>query len=174
VIDVTKAKNGKVLQVLMNADHEQALGYFTEPGARAKIMIEPGLTCSVDTDEHSCWRLQMAERIAHHCDAQKWGVKAIYAFGPAVAGGAGPDGEIGLVVHFDGRPQHKKALETWLQGWSLSLAEFNHQRTGYQSEGLLDVRLVAGSEIKNRASVAALVNVQEEEVKKLPLGDARH
>ena len=91
-----------------------------------------------------------------------------------MSGGAGPDSEIGLVVHFDGRPRHRKELEIWLQGWSLSLAEFNHQRTGYHSDGLLDARLVAGAEIKGKNTVAALVNVPERAVLELPLGGPKN
>jgi pyruvate,water dikinase len=169
VIDVPEATKGKVLQVLMNADRDEALAHFTEPGVRARVVVEPGLACPVGMDEHSCWRLRMAERIALLCDAKKWGVKAVYAFGPTVGGGAGPDSEIGLVILFDGKAQHRKELEIWLQGWSHSLAEFNHQRTGYRSDGLLDVRLVEGTESEGKASVAALAGVTEDEVQELPL-----
>jgi pyruvate,water dikinase len=169
VIDVPEATKGKVLQVLMNADRDEALAHFTEPGVRARVVVEPGLACPVGMDEHSCWRLRMAERIALLCDAKKWGVKAVYAFGPTVGGGAGPDSEIGLVILFDGKAQHRKELEIWLQGWSHSLAEFNHQRTGYRSDGLLDVRLVEGTESEGKASVAALAGVTEDAVQELPL-----
>ncbi len=170
VIDVVEATGGKVLQILMNAEREQALAHFTDPGVRTRVMVEPGLACPADLDEDSCWRLRMAEQIALHCDAKKRGVKAVYAFGPTVGGGAGPDSDIGLVFLFDGRPQHRKDLELWLQAWSVSLAEFNHQRTGYRSDGLLDARLVDDPDIKDRSSVAALVNAPPEAVKELALG----
>jgi hypothetical protein len=169
VIDVPEATKGKVLQVLMNADRDEALAHFTEPGVRARVMVEPGLACPVGMDEHSCWRLRMAERIALLCDAKKWGVRAVYAFGPTVSGGAGPDSEIGLVILFDGKTQHRKELELWLLGWSDSLAEFNHQRTGYRSDGLLDARLAEGTGSEGKASVAALAGVTEDAVQKLPL-----
>ncbi len=171
VIDVPKSAKGKILQILMNADREQALAYFAEPGARARIMVEPGLACSLDTDEHSCWLLTMAEQIAQRCDAKKWGVKAVYAFGTAVTGGAGPDGEIGLIVHFDGHPLHRRELEIWLEGWSLSLAEVNHQRTGYRTDGLLDVRFLEGLEKDGKTRAASLVGLPEEAVRDLPLGN---
>ena len=44
----------------------------------------------------------------------------------------------------------------WLQGWSLSLAEMNYFRTGFHSEGLLDVHYltdekIRGEELRRRA-----------------------
>jgi predicted nucleotidyltransferase len=169
VIDVAEAKGGRVLQVLMNSDREKALAFFTEPGTAAKAVIAAGPPCSMDLGEHSCWRLRMAEQIALHCDAKRWGVKALYAFGSAVIGTAGPDSEIGLVVHFDGRPQHRKELEIWFQAWSLSLAEMVHVKTGYQTDGLLDVHFVTGDDLVGEKPVSAKIKVPPESVRELPL-----
>jgi len=44
----------------------------------------------------------------------------------------------------------RQALELWLDGWSRCLAEMNYLRTGYFSEGLLDVHLVTDDEIARR------------------------
>ena len=170
VIDVSAVLKGNLLHVLMNGENEQALAYFAEPGAKARVMIEPGLACTLEQDEHSCWRLRMAERIALHCDAKRWGVRALYAFGKTISGGAGPESDLGLVVHFDGHPEHRRELEIWFQGWSLSLAEVNHQRTGVRTKGLLSVRFATDDGISGIESVAALVNVPRNAVQKLPLG----
>jgi predicted nucleotidyltransferase len=169
VIDVPSASGGKIIQVLMNGDRGLAVALFSEPGATAKIMVEPGLACPPGMDEHSCWRLRLAEQIALHCEAKRWGVKAMSIFGSAVSGTAGPDSKIHLLVHFQGRPQQRKELETWLRGWSLALAEMNHLRTGVRTESLLDIHFASGDKIVDKGSAAAKVNLPQEAIKELPL-----
>lgn len=169
VIDVPEATGGKVLQVLMNSDSEQAIALFSDPGSAAKAKAGAGPPCSMDPGEHSCWRLRMAERIALHCDTKRWGVKAVYVFGSTVIGTAGPDSEIGLIVHFDGRSPHRRELEIWLQAWSLALAEMVHSKTGYRAEGLLDVHFVTGDGLSGEKQISAKMKVPPESVRELPL-----
>jgi hypothetical protein len=171
VIDVPSSSGGKVIQVLMNGDRGLAVALFSEPGAQARVMVEPGLACPPGMDEHSCWRLRLAEQIAARCEAKRWGVKAMFVFGSAVTGTAGPDSQIHLLVQFQGRPQQRRELETWFHGWSMALAEMNHLRTGIRAEGLLDVHFASGTKVLDRTSAAALVNYPPEAVKELPLGD---
>jgi predicted nucleotidyltransferase len=170
VIDVPQSSGGKTVQVLMNGDRGLAVALFSEPGATSRIMVEPGLACPPGMDEHSCWRLRLAERIALHCEAKRWGVKAMFVFGSAVSGTAGPDSQIHLLVHFQGRPQQRKELETWLGGWSLALAEMNHLRTGLRTENLLDVRFADGDQLVDKSAAAAIVNLPLEAIRELPLG----
>jgi pyruvate, water dikinase len=169
VIDVPRASGGKTIQVLMNGDRGLAVALFSEPGATTRIMVEPGLACPPGLDEHSCWRLRLAEQIALHCEAERWGVKAMYVFGSAVSASAGPDSKIHLLVHFQGRPQQRKELDIWLRGWSIALAEMNHLRTGIRTESLLDIHLVSGDKIVDKSSAAAKVNLPEEAIQELPL-----
>ena len=37
----------------------------------------------------------------------------------------------------------------WLEGWSLCLSEMNYLRTGYKTEGLLDVKIVTDADFAN-------------------------
>jgi predicted nucleotidyltransferase len=171
VIDVPLATGGKVVQVLMNGDRGQAVALFSEPGAAARIMLEPGLACPPGMDEPSCWRLRIAEQVAAHCSSKRWGVKAMFVFGSAVNGTAGPDSKLHLLVHFQGRPGQRKELETWLRGWSLALAETNHLKTGIRTDGLLDVRFAEAEHAVDRNGAAAIVGQPPEAVKPLPLGD---
>jgi hypothetical protein len=172
VIDVPQATGGKIVQVLMNGDRGQAVALFSEPGAAARVMVEPGLACPPGMDEHSCWRLRLAEQVALQCEAERWGVQAMFIFGSAVSGVAGPDSKIHLLVHFQGRPQQRKELEIWLRGWSLALAEMNHLRTGLRSDGLLDVHFAGGEQVVDKTSAAAFVKLPPEAIKELPLGNA--
>ncbi|MBN2409362.1 MAG: PEP/pyruvate-binding domain-containing protein, partial [Candidatus Aminicenantes bacterium] len=81
VIDVPSSSAGKVVQVLMNGDRGLAVAVFSEPGALSRVIMDPGLGCSSAMDEHSCWRLRLAEQIALHCEAKRWGIKAMFIFG---------------------------------------------------------------------------------------------
>jgi pyruvate,water dikinase len=169
VIDVPASTPGKVIQVLMNADRGLAVALFSEPGATGRVMLEPNLACPPGMDEHSCWRLRMAERIALSCAPERRGVRAMFVFGSAVSSTAGPDSKLHLLVHFQGRPQQRRELETWLQGWSLALAETNHMKTGVRIDGLLDVHFEFGEKTVDLNSAAAIVNLQVQAVKELPL-----
>jgi hypothetical protein len=171
VIDVPLATGGKVVQVLMNGDRGQAVALFSEPGAGARVMLEPGLACPPGLDEHSCWRLRLAEEVASHCGSKRWGVTAMFVFGSAVNGTAGPDSKLHLLVHFQGRPGQRKELETWLHGWSLALAEANHLKTGIRTDGLLDVHFTTVDHAVDLRAAAALVRLPPEAVRQLPLGD---
>jgi hypothetical protein len=95
----------------------------------------------------------------------------MFVFGSAVSGTAGPDSKIHLLVHFQGRPQQRREVETWLRGWSLALAEMNHLRTRLRSDGLLDVHFAGGDQVVDKISAAAIVNVPPEAVRELPLGN---
>ena len=104
-------------------------------------------------------------------EPKRWGVKAMFVFGSAVTGTAGPDSKLHLLVHFQGRPGQRKELETWLHGWSLALAETNHLKTGIRTEGLLDVHFTGGDSAVDRSAAAAILRQPPEAVKELVLGD---
>jgi pyruvate,water dikinase len=171
VIDVPEATGGKVLRVLMNAEREQAMALFTDPGAGLRAAIEQGTAATFREDrDHSRWRLLMAEQIAFHCDAAQWGVRAIYIFGEPKSSALSPGSPIKLAVHFQGNSQQRRELEAWFKGWSASLAEMNYLRTGFRSEGLLDVHFVSGEDVKGIGQVAAKVNAAPDSIHELPLG----
>ena len=114
-----------------------------------------------------------------HCEAQmaeafplyeKWGVKGVYVVDTSGGGEVGPADPIRLIVHFLGGGRQRKELETWLQGWSLSLAEMNYFRTGFHSDGLLDVHYLTDEKIRSERDVAARIGVGTDAVRELPLG----
>jgi len=170
VIDVPAATGGKILRVLMNADRELAVGFFADPEAAVRAACEAGGAAPREDEGPSRWRLRMAERIAYHCGAQKWGVRGVYFVDTSDAGGADPASPIKLVFHFLGNSKQRKELETWLHGWSLSLAEMNYFRTGFHSEGLLDVHYLTDEEVRSEKDVASRLKVASDSVRELPLG----
>ncbi len=161
VIDVAEATGGLTLRVLMNADQEQALGMFAEPEAaqaRSLRAVEPAAAPpSYSSDEHSRWRMRMAERIAEEADIDRLGIEAFYVFGSTRNGTAGASSDIDLLVHFAGSYNQRRALMDWLDGWSAALAETNYLRTGRRTPRLLDVHIVTDDDVALRRGYAVKI-----------------
>ncbi len=68
-------------------------------------------------------------------------------FGSTKNGTAGPSSDIDLLLHVEGDDGRRRELALWLDGWSQSLAEANYLRTGYRTDGLLDVHYVTDGDI---------------------------
>jgi predicted nucleotidyltransferase len=111
----------------------------------------------------------MAERIAAAAGAERFGVRAFYLFGSAKNGTAGPGSDINVLVHFSGTEAMRKDLLSWLEGWSLCLAEANYLRTGVKTEGLLDVHIVTGADLESPTGVAAKIGAVTDAARSLPI-----
>jgi hypothetical protein len=173
LIDVAKASDGKVLRVLMNADLNEAIGILTAQGERLSTAPQVGIPSQQAVDTYWTWRLQMAEHIAGQLDPDRFGVKAMYIFGSTKNATAGPQSDIDLLVHFEGTPQQRKELETWLEGWSLSLAQMNYLRTGYRTDGLLDVHIITDEDIAAKTSYASKIGAVTDPARPLSLRKRR-
>jgi hypothetical protein len=168
VIDVPAAASGQVLRILMNAELDEAVGVLGPPGG-APPAAPPEPTARAGED-HSRWRLRMAERVAAELVAERFGVKGLYVYGSTKNATAGPGSDIDLLVHFAGSPEQRRELGLWLEGWSLCLAEINYLRTGYKSAGLLDVQLIGDDDIARQSSYAAKIGAVTDAARPLPLG----
>jgi len=171
VIDIAKATDGLSLQVLMNEDNEQAVGFLTETGAAAEtriLKVETSVTAK-QSDDHWRWRMRMAEHIAVQIDSKRFGVKALYLIGSAKNATAGPASDIDLLVHFSGSEKQRKELQVWLEGWSLCLSEMNFLRTGVKTEGLLDVHIITDEDIKKHTSYAMKIGAVTDAARPLPI-----
>ena len=157
VIDVPEAAGGKVARILMNADLAEAVGILVEPGPAEAVTRQFPRSAARAADDHSRWRMAMAQKIASELDGERFGVRAVYVYGSAKNATAGPASDIDLLVHVVGTEDQRRELELWLEGWSLCLAQINHLRTGYPSEGLLDVRYVTDEDIASRTSYAVKI-----------------
>jgi hypothetical protein len=147
VIDVPRATEGRVLRLLMNGDLDEAVGLLAAPVPAGETHVEPGTAIEARPDDHWRWRLRMAQRIAALIDPLRHGVKAAYVFGSTKNGTAGPSSDIDLLLHVEGDDGRRRELALWLDGWSQSLAEANYLRTGYRTDGLLDVHYVTDADI---------------------------
>ena len=78
--------------------------------------------------------------------------------------------DIDLLVHVRGTAAQRGQLCEWLDGWSRALAEINHLRTGYVTDGLLDVHLVTDEDIARKTSYAAKIGAVTDAARPLDLG----
>jgi pyruvate,water dikinase len=171
VIDVKEASKGLLLHILMNAEKNFAVAMLSEETESAEY--EKSVESRIQTrsrEDHWRWRFQTAERIAALLDAERYGIKAAYLIGSTKNATAGPKSDIDLLIHFDGNDHQRNDLLTWLDGWSLSLSEINERRTGYKTEGLLDIILITDEDIKNRNSYAVKIGALSDAAFPLTIG----
>jgi hypothetical protein len=172
VIDVPATADGRILRVAMNADLDEAVAYFTTSDAHQVRASEADTGVLQEPLQYWRWRLRMAERIASDLDADQFGVEALYLFGSVKNATAGPGSDIDLLVHFQGDQRRRSELLQWFEGWSLCLAEMNYMRTGYRTDGLLDVHLVTDEDIARKSSYAVKIGAITDPARKLSLGKA--
>jgi len=123
--------------------------------------------------DHSDWRVRMAELIAIHLDAEQFGVKAMYLLGSAKNAAAGPESDIDLLIHFQGTERQREALLCWLGGWSLCLDEWNRVRTGCHTGDMLDVHIITDVDIAAKSSYAIRIDAITDPARPLPLKTAK-
>jgi len=171
VIDVPNVTKGQILRILMNGDLDEAMGRLAPPHD-IEIDPKPGKYEEQDqqSENHWRWRLRMAQQIASNLEPERFGVRAFYVFGSTKNATAGPASDIDLLLHFNGTDQQREELTLWLQGWSLCLSEMNFLRTGYQTNGLLDVHIVTDQDIANQNSYASKIGAITDPARQIPLG----
>ncbi len=157
LIDVPKNVNGYVLSVIMNSEIDESLGYFAKSPAGEESQEVCKFPVVQKNDEFWRCRFKMAEYIASKIDSARFGVVNLYDFGSTKNATAGPASDINLIVHFRGEPGQLEKLKLWFEAWSLCLAEINFQRTGYTSDGLLDVHYITDEDIAKKTSYASKI-----------------
>jgi pyruvate, water dikinase len=169
VLGIPEVADGRVLRLLMNADQDEAVAILAPAGiddGPAIIRSEPVIR---QVEDHSGWRYRMARRIAGEMDPVRFGVKGFYLIGSTKNGTAGAGADIDVVLHVADSAGLHNELQTWLEGWSLCLAEMNYLRTGVERPGLLDVRLVTDDDIARQLGFAAKIGAVTDPAKPLPL-----
>jgi hypothetical protein len=169
VIDVPRQTGGQILRILMNADLDAAMGLLAPPEAMLAAPREGERPVDHSSEEHWRWRMRIAERIGRELDPQRFGVRALYVFGSTKNATAGPGSDIDLLVHFVGDDRQRECLTLWLDGWSQCLSEINYLRTGYRTEGLIDLHLVTDQDIAAGTSYAAKIGAVTDAARPVPL-----
>ncbi|MCZ7556207.1 MAG: nucleotidyltransferase domain-containing protein [Bacteroidia bacterium] len=169
VIDIPASTGGNVLRILMNAELEQAVAFFTQPSTMSEETRENTHTPTLFVTDHWEWRLRMAERIAASIDAKYFGIRALYLFGSTKNGSAGPASDIDLLVHIEQSAVRRRELERWFEGWGICLAELNYLRTGYRSDSLLDIHYVTDDDIAKQTSYAMKIDAVTDAARMLRL-----
>jgi len=170
LIDIPQVTEGSVLRVLLNADLDRAVGYLAAPRVTS---VDEAAAAPLEEhlqENHWHWRMQSGKRIAARLDPERFGVQALYIFGSTKNATAGPASDIDLLIHFRGTPEQRKQLELWLEGWSLSLSYTNYLRTGYRTDGLLDVHIITDRDIEKKSSYAAKIGAATDAARPLVIG----
>lgn len=163
VINISENYFKKEIAVLMNADLTKAVAFLEQPrrlDRQKKLSFADEYEYKSDPQDSEGWkwRYYMAEKIANLIDMEAFSVKGIYLFGSTSSCTARLNSDIDLLIHFEGDENRKLELETWLKGWSLALSEMNYLKTGYQTDGLLDVHFVTDRDIENKNSYASKID----------------
>ncbi len=169
LIDIPKSTNGKILRVLMNADLDEAVGVLAEPTTDTETETVTIKDTEGQREVFWRWRYKMVERMALSLDAKRFGVEGFYIFGSTKNATAGPGSDIDILIHFRGSATQLEQLGLWFNGWSQCLAEMNYMRTGYRSEGLLDIHIVTDEDIKKKTSYAAKIGAITDPARPLPM-----
>jgi hypothetical protein len=169
VIDVDKCTGGQILKVLINGDFQEAVAFINEPSIQKPKDLSYGDYTDLQPSDHWQWRYNMAEKIASSIKEGDFGIKSIYIFGSSKNANAGPGSDIDLLVHIDDTKSEKDALLMWFDGWSKALAEMNFLKTGYKTDGLLDVHYITDNDIINKDSYASKINAVTDPAKKLKM-----
>jgi pyruvate,water dikinase len=150
VIKVSEIIPGGTLSVIMDGEANESLAFFKPP-------------------DHLTWRTQKIEEIVEALDPALYGIEAMYLIGSTKDGSAGPTSDIDILVHFKGNDEQKDKLIAWFDEWGKKLAQENKERTGYETEGLLDVHFITDEDIRNRNSWATHITSPYQSVKKIQL-----
>ena len=150
VVKVSEVIPGGTLAVVMDGEANEALAY-----------LKPA--------DHLTWRTQKIEEIAQALDPDLYGIQGMYLIGSTKDGSAGPTSDIDLLVHFKGTEEQKDKLMVWFDEWGKKLAKENKERTGFATEGLLDVHIITDEDIKKKSSWASHITSPYQTVRKISL-----
>ncbi len=169
VIDMADETDGRIMKILLNSDLDQAVAYIADPGTVSPAVRADDKAEDPQRIRYWLWRKEMSERIALDVDHERLGIKKMYLIGSVKNAVAGPASDIDLLIHCNGDDEQRQCLLTWLDGWSRCLSEMNFLKTGYRTDGLLDVHLVTDEDIEKRSSFAIKIGAVTDAAYELPL-----
>lgn len=173
VISLSESFAGKRMRILMNADKNEAVAFLIEPSMKlqtASNQYDFGMKQKTDATKI---RMEIAQKIASQIDSKKLGIKSVYLFGTVFYQNAGANSDIDLLVHYDGKEEHRKEMEIWFDAWNLSMTEMLFNQTGVRIEKLLDVFYVSNQDLKENDYFANLTDSRHKNSVKLELKEMK-
>ncbi len=168
-----KVHENKILKILENTDVETIIKYLRSPDKTVSSPEELELALEPYSENHWKWRMSMVKSIAKRLDPKKFGVKEVYLCGSTKNANAGPKSDIDLIIHFDGTPTQKEMLINWFDGWSYCLSEINYLKTGYETDGLIDLHIITDEDIQRKDPFATMITGLHISARKIPLKRSR-
>ena len=156
-LEILEEKDSKILHILKNADWKETNRFLHTPSMQISSPEELSIILEAHSPMHWKWRKRMVEEIAEAIDSKKFGVFAMYYFGSTKNASAGPASDIDVLFHVEDSEKKQELLRSWLKGWSICLSVINELKTGYKTDGLLDVHLITDEDIKNHTSFAVKI-----------------
>ncbi len=111
----------------------------------------------VKADVHWLWRREMVDKIAGKIDLDEFGVEGMYLIGSTKNATCGPASDIDIMIHFNGDQEKECKLKAWFDGWSQCLSVINFIKTGYQTNGLIDLHIITDDDIRKKTSFASMI-----------------
>jgi len=150
IIKTSDIEDGATLSIIMDGEINEALGFIKMP-------------------DHWNWRMHKVQEISEMIDPETYGVEAIYLVGSTKTGEAGPGSDIDIIVHFKGSEEQKDILLNFLEEQGKKISLENKERTGIETDNLLDIHIITDKDIKNNTSWAAHITSPYMSAKKLKL-----
>ena len=151
VVKISDIESNGTLSVIMDGEANSAMAFIVPP-------------------DHWAWRMKKAEELAMEIDTELYGVKAMYVIGSTKDGTAGSISDLDIIFHVDGNKDKTESLLLWLKGQDLKITQENYERTGMETEGILDIHFVTDEDIKSKNSWAVHIDNPYNPAKKLKLG----
>lgn len=175
-LDLLQHEEGKIFKILRNVNIEDLNDYLESPAKNVSSPEDLEAILETKSDRHWQWRMNIAKLIAKRLKSEKqafirFGVVGFYVFGSAKNANAGPASDIDILIHFRGNEMQRRELKAWLEGWSLCLSEMNLIKTGYRTEGLLDVHIITDDDIKRGDSYASKIGAINDPARPLKIGE---
>ena len=119
--------------------------------------------------DHWRWRMQKVEEISEKLDPGLYGIEAMYLIGSTKTGEAGPASDIDLLIQLKGTEEQKEKLLEYFEKLDKKLVRENKERTGIDTQSLLDIHIITEEDIKKRTSWATHITSPYLSVKKIEL-----
>lgn len=175
-LDLLQQEEGKIFKILRNANIQDISEYFESPSKNVSSPEDLEAILETKSEKHWQWRMEIAQLIARSLKSEehafiRFGIVGFYVFGSSKNAQAGPASDIDILIHFRGNEMQKRELTAWMEGWSLCLSEMNLKKTGYKTNGLLDLHIVTDNDINNGDSFASKINAINDPARPLKIGE---